>query len=174
MAPAYDLAFSSGPGGQQSTMVMGEGIDSGSEHLLKLGLDAKPAKARINQIIGTPGQAVVPIGSARIGRCQLPYRRGARGEMFGGRKSLLTIVMLLQLKHLRHLVRFTGDGYDYSLSPGGMVHLDEMKKCCDRMCLDFIVFCMARLNPQNGGGMQRVFQRIDLSASQTARIPSEE
>ena len=127
LAPAYDLAFSSGPGGQQSTMVMGEGIDSGPEHLLKLGLDAKPAKARITQIIETPGQAVVPIGSTRIGRCQLPYRRGARGELLGGRKSLLTIVMLLQLEHLSPLVRFTGDGYDYSLSPGGIVHLDEMK-----------------------------------------------
>lgn len=36
-APAYDLTFSDGPGGEQSTMVMGEGRDPGVEHLKALG-----------------------------------------------------------------------------------------------------------------------------------------
>jgi len=36
-APAYDLTFSFGPGGEQSTMVMGEGKVPGVEHLLALG-----------------------------------------------------------------------------------------------------------------------------------------
>lgn len=36
-APAYDLTFSDGPGGEQSTMVMGEGRSPGTEHLQALG-----------------------------------------------------------------------------------------------------------------------------------------
>jgi serine/threonine-protein kinase HipA len=36
LSPAYDLTFSSGPGGEQSTMVMGEGKTPGTEHLLRL------------------------------------------------------------------------------------------------------------------------------------------
>jgi serine/threonine-protein kinase HipA len=36
-APAYDLTFSYGPGGEQSTMVMGEGKNPGAEHLRALG-----------------------------------------------------------------------------------------------------------------------------------------
>lgn len=36
-APAYDLTFSYGPGGEQSTMVMGEGKNPGAEHLQALG-----------------------------------------------------------------------------------------------------------------------------------------
>ena len=36
-APAYDLTFSSGPGGEQSTMVMGEGRDPGVKQLVELG-----------------------------------------------------------------------------------------------------------------------------------------
>ncbi|MDD2325336.1 MAG: type II toxin-antitoxin system HipA family toxin [Alphaproteobacteria bacterium] len=36
-APAYDLTFSYGPGGEQSTMVMGEGKNPGVEHLQELG-----------------------------------------------------------------------------------------------------------------------------------------
>ncbi len=51
LSPAYDLTFSSGPGGEQSTMVMGEGRNPGVEHLLKLGLEAKISKSRINEII---------------------------------------------------------------------------------------------------------------------------
>jgi serine/threonine-protein kinase HipA len=36
-APAYDLTFSDGPAGEQSTMVMGEGKNPGVEHLTALG-----------------------------------------------------------------------------------------------------------------------------------------
>ncbi len=36
-APAYDLTFSYGPAGEQSTMVMGEGKNPGMEHLQALG-----------------------------------------------------------------------------------------------------------------------------------------
>lgn len=36
LSPAYDLTFSSGPGGEQSTMVMGQGKNPTSSHLLKL------------------------------------------------------------------------------------------------------------------------------------------
>ena len=36
-APAYDLTFSEGPAGEQSTMVMGEGRNPGVEHLVALG-----------------------------------------------------------------------------------------------------------------------------------------
>ncbi len=36
MAPAYDLTFSSGPKGEQSTMVMGEGKNPTVEHLFQL------------------------------------------------------------------------------------------------------------------------------------------
>lgn len=50
-SPAYDLTFSSGPGGEQSTMVMGEGRNPGVEHLIKLGLEAKLSKSRITEII---------------------------------------------------------------------------------------------------------------------------
>lgn len=37
LAPAYDLVFSSGPSGEQSMMVMGEGKNPGVEHLRALG-----------------------------------------------------------------------------------------------------------------------------------------
>jgi serine/threonine-protein kinase HipA len=36
-APAYDLTFSDGPAGEQSTLVMGEGKNPGAEHLKALG-----------------------------------------------------------------------------------------------------------------------------------------
>jgi len=36
-APAYDLTFSHGPGGEQSTMVLGEGANPGAKHLAALG-----------------------------------------------------------------------------------------------------------------------------------------
>jgi serine/threonine-protein kinase HipA len=35
-SPAYDLTYSRGPGGEQSTMVMGEGKTPGRPHLLQL------------------------------------------------------------------------------------------------------------------------------------------
>lgn len=51
MAPAYDLTFSSGPGGEQSTMVMGEGKNPGVEHLLKLAEVADLSRAEAQRII---------------------------------------------------------------------------------------------------------------------------
>lgn len=40
LSPAYDLTFSSGPGGEQSTTVMGEGKAPAREHLLRLANEA--------------------------------------------------------------------------------------------------------------------------------------
>lgn len=51
LSPAYDLTFSSGPGGEQSTMVMGEGKAPGLEHLLELGEFAGLGKNLPDQII---------------------------------------------------------------------------------------------------------------------------
>lgn len=51
LSPAYDLTFSNGPGGEQSTMVMGEGRNITIKHLVKLGLEAKISKELIDQII---------------------------------------------------------------------------------------------------------------------------
>jgi serine/threonine-protein kinase HipA len=51
LAPAYDLTFSPGPRGEQSTMIGGEGRNPNAGHLLKLAhhADLKPAQA--NEII---------------------------------------------------------------------------------------------------------------------------
>ena len=51
ISPAYDLTFSSGPNGEQSTMVMGEGKNPTIEHLIKLGIESKINKIQINKII---------------------------------------------------------------------------------------------------------------------------
>lgn len=51
LSPAYDLTFSNGPGGEQSTMVMGEGRNITKKHLEKLGLEAKLSKELINEVI---------------------------------------------------------------------------------------------------------------------------
>lgn len=51
LSPAYDLTFSSGPRGEQSTMVVGEGRNPSVDHLVKLGQKAKIAKNRIAEII---------------------------------------------------------------------------------------------------------------------------
>ena len=51
LSPAYDLTFSSGPNGEQSTMVMGEGRNPGIDHLLKLGSEAKLSKGRMLEMI---------------------------------------------------------------------------------------------------------------------------
>lgn len=52
LAPAYDLTFSSGPNGEQSTMVMGEGKNPTVSHLVKLGLEAGLSKKFIDEVIG--------------------------------------------------------------------------------------------------------------------------
>lgn len=51
LSPAYDLTFSSGPGGEQSTMVMGEGKAPNLEHLRTLGTAADLSKKNVDQII---------------------------------------------------------------------------------------------------------------------------
>ena len=60
LSPAYDLTFSSGPGGEQTTMVKGEGKAPGEAHLLALAKEAslapKDAKAIIDQTREALGQ----------------------------------------------------------------------------------------------------------------------
>ncbi|HEY3738454.1 MAG TPA: type II toxin-antitoxin system HipA family toxin [Bryobacteraceae bacterium] len=56
-APAYDLTFSDGPAGEQSTMVMGEGKNPGVEHLMALGKEhklkhAKRILTRVQEAVG--------------------------------------------------------------------------------------------------------------------------
>jgi serine/threonine-protein kinase HipA len=51
LSPAYDLTFSSGPRGEQSTMVVGEGRNPNTSHLLKLADEAKIKKNRAEEII---------------------------------------------------------------------------------------------------------------------------
>jgi serine/threonine-protein kinase HipA len=51
LSPAYDLTFSSGINGEQSTMVMGEGRNPGIEHLFRLASEASIKKDRATGII---------------------------------------------------------------------------------------------------------------------------
>lgn len=51
LSPAYDITYSSGLGGEQSTMVMGEGLNPNEEHLLKLAEVAKINKTQAQEII---------------------------------------------------------------------------------------------------------------------------
>jgi serine/threonine-protein kinase HipA len=51
LAPGYDLTFSSGPSGEQSTMVMGEGRNPKISHLVKLGQGSKLTSKLIDEII---------------------------------------------------------------------------------------------------------------------------
>ena len=48
LSPAYDLTFSNGPGGEQSTMVLGEGRNITVKHLSKLGEEAQLSKEFID------------------------------------------------------------------------------------------------------------------------------
>jgi serine/threonine-protein kinase HipA len=58
LSPAYDLTFSSGPGGEQSTMVMGEGRNITVKHLTKLGREAKLSKEFIENVIEQTSSAL--------------------------------------------------------------------------------------------------------------------
>lgn len=58
LSPAYDLTFSSGPNGEQSTMVMGEGRKPTLKHLIKLGLEAGLSQAFIDSVIEQTQQAL--------------------------------------------------------------------------------------------------------------------
>ncbi|TIH11261.1 type II toxin-antitoxin system HipA family toxin [Marinifilum sp. JC120] len=50
-SPAYDLTYSHGPSGEQSTMVMGEGKNPGEEHLLALAAVANVSEKKAERII---------------------------------------------------------------------------------------------------------------------------
>ena len=58
LSPAYDITFSSGPGGQQSTTVLGEGKNPSSENLRTLGKKAKLDDKTIAEIIERTRQAL--------------------------------------------------------------------------------------------------------------------
>ncbi|MFP6743131.1 MAG: HipA domain-containing protein, partial [Alphaproteobacteria bacterium] len=58
LAPAYDLTFSEGPGGEHSTSVIGRGKDIGRESLLELGRKADFTDHETGQVIETVGNAV--------------------------------------------------------------------------------------------------------------------
>lgn len=58
LSPAYDLTFSSGPNGEQSTMVLGEGKKPNIEHLIKLGEKAKINKKLVSEIIKQTQEAL--------------------------------------------------------------------------------------------------------------------
>jgi serine/threonine-protein kinase HipA len=59
LSPAYDLTFSSGPRGEQSTMVLGEGRNPKAEHLLKLSDEANIKKDRAVEIIEVTKSSLV-------------------------------------------------------------------------------------------------------------------
>lgn len=59
LSPAYDLTFSSGPGGEQSTMVLGEGKSPGLSHLRALGEEVGVQKKQIDDIIYQTRTALV-------------------------------------------------------------------------------------------------------------------
>lgn len=58
VSPAYDLIFSSGPGGEHCTLVMGEGRHPQSPHLLQLAFQAGIKPARAKEIISEVRDAV--------------------------------------------------------------------------------------------------------------------
>ena len=51
ISPAYDLTFSSGPSGEHSTMIMGEGKSPTKAHLLKLAGTCNIKQTRALEII---------------------------------------------------------------------------------------------------------------------------
>ena len=58
LSPAYDLTFSSGPGGEQTTTVMGEGRAPGIEHLRRLGATAMLPRTAVEAIIDQTREAL--------------------------------------------------------------------------------------------------------------------
>ena len=51
VSPAYDLTFAHGPGGEQSTMVMGEGKSPDIDHLRALGRHAEISDVKVEEIL---------------------------------------------------------------------------------------------------------------------------
>lgn len=58
LSPAYDLTFSAGPGGEQTTTVMGQGRAPSVAELTKLGEAAGLAKADVSEILDATHEAV--------------------------------------------------------------------------------------------------------------------
>lgn len=58
VSPAYDLTFSSGPGGEHSSAIMGEGKNPTEAHLMKLAKVAEIKPPRAKEIIDTVKTAV--------------------------------------------------------------------------------------------------------------------
>ncbi len=58
LSPAYDLTFSSGAGGEQSTMVMGVGKNPTTKHLEKLGLNQGLSKELVKNTIAQTREAL--------------------------------------------------------------------------------------------------------------------
>lgn len=58
VSPAYDLTFSSGPAGEHSTLVMGEGKNPSKDHLLKLSAIGNIKKDRALEIIEEVSKAI--------------------------------------------------------------------------------------------------------------------
>lgn len=62
LSPAYDLTFSSGPGGEQTTMVKGEGKSPGAAHLSRLGREADLPKKTVETVIAQTEDALAQWG----------------------------------------------------------------------------------------------------------------
>lgn len=58
LSPPYDLTFSSGMRGEQSTTVMGEGKKPGTKHLADLGNEAKLSRAKVKEVIDQAKAAI--------------------------------------------------------------------------------------------------------------------
>ena len=63
MAPAYDLTWSSGPGGEHSSSVLGHGKDITRDHLIKLG---KKADMKERDVINVLEHAQAAINKWKI------------------------------------------------------------------------------------------------------------
>ena len=58
VAPAYDLTFSSGPGGEHSTMMMGEGKSPSEDHFLRLAATVSIKDSQAKKIIAQVKEAI--------------------------------------------------------------------------------------------------------------------
>ncbi|MCX6604715.1 MAG: type II toxin-antitoxin system HipA family toxin [Acidobacteria bacterium] len=84
-APAYDLTFSDGPGGEQSSMVMGEGRNPGVEQLKALGKEhilknAPGILAKVQEAVSRWRQHAAAAGVTAKSTKEIAGRIGATGE----------------------------------------------------------------------------------------------
>lgn len=88
MAPAYDLIFSGGPGGEQSTMLMGEGKNPGTAQLLKL--------AAIADLSDNEARAIIDQTRQALDQWQtLARKTGVSKEMIGLIHSAITELIVI-------------------------------------------------------------------------------